>query len=99
MKIIKAKKMTKRHFTLDQLEKVKKQGKLLGAEKVKEAKNEWPNLIAKERTELEKGMPPESPEFQLLAKRWKELVNLFTGGDSGFTRPLNDTTRKSGLSS
>lgn len=77
--------MTEKYFTQEQMEKLKKQGELLGAEKIKEVENEWPSLIAKVRAELEKGTLPESPEVQLFAKRWKELVNLFTGGDSGIT--------------
>nr|WP_082685694.1 MerR family transcriptional regulator [Ferroacidibacillus organovorans] len=86
IKIIEVMKMTEKYFTPEQMEKLKKQGELLGAEKIKEVENEWPSLIANVRVELEKGTPPENPEVQLLAKRWKELVNLFTGGDSGITR-------------
>ncbi|MHB1626899.1 MAG: TipAS antibiotic-recognition domain-containing protein [Bacilli bacterium] len=58
----------------------------VGPEKIKEVENEWPSLIAKVRTELDNGTPPENPEVQHLAKRWKELVNMFTDGDSGITR-------------
>ena len=86
IKIIEVMKMTEKYFTPEQMEKLKKQGELLGVEKIKEVENEWPNLIAKVHAELEKGTPPDSPEVQLLAKRWKEFVNLFTGGDSGITR-------------
>lgn len=86
IKIIEVMKMTEEYYTPEQMEKLKKQGELLGAEKIKEVENEWPRLIAKVRTELEKGSSPESPEVQALARRWKELVNLFTGGDSGITR-------------
>ncbi len=86
IKIIEVMKMTEKYFTPEQMEKLKKQGELLGTEKIKEVENEWPSLIVKVRAELEKGTAPESQEVQLLAKRWKELVNLFTGGDSGITR-------------
>ncbi|KYP79347.1 MerR family transcriptional regulator [Ferroacidibacillus organovorans] len=86
IKIIEVMKMTEKYFTPEQMEKLKKQGELLGTEKIKEVENEWPSLIANVRVELKKGTPPDSPEVQLLAKRWKELVNLFTGGDSSITR-------------
>ena len=86
IKIIEVMKMTEKHFTPEQLEKLKKQGELLGTEKIKEVENEWPSLIAKVRAELAKETSPESSEVQLLAKRWKELVNMFTGGDPGITK-------------
>lgn len=43
------------YFTPEQMEKPKKHGELLGAEKIKEVENEWPSRIAKVRAELEKG--------------------------------------------
>ncbi|MHB1629135.1 MAG: MerR family transcriptional regulator [Bacilli bacterium] len=86
IKLIEVMKMTEKYFTPEQMEKIKKQAELHGPAKIKEVENEWPSLIAKVRAELEKGTSPDSPEVQLLARRWKELVSLFTGGDSGITR-------------
>ncbi len=86
IEIIEVMKMTEKYFTPEQLDKIKKQGELFGPEKIREVENEWSSLIAKVRAELEKGTPPESSEVQMLAKRWKELVNMFTGGDPGITR-------------
>lgn len=83
IKIIEEMHMTEKYFTPEQIATIKKQGELLGEEKIKEVENEWPSLIAKARAEMEKGTAPKSPEVQVLAKRWKELVNLFTGGDAG----------------
>lgn len=74
------------YFTKEQLEKLNKQAELLGQEKIKEVQDEWPVLIAKVRAELEKGTPSESPVVVELAKRWQELVGMFTGGDQGITR-------------
>jgi MerR family transcriptional regulator, thiopeptide resistance regulator len=68
-------------FTPDQMEKIKKQGELLGPNKIREVEQEWPQLIAAVHAEMEKGTSPESPEVQALARRWKELVEMFTGGD------------------
>ncbi|KLU61960.1 HTH-type transcriptional activator TipA [Peptococcaceae bacterium CEB3] len=74
------------YFTKEQLEKLNKRAELLGQEAIKDAENEWPGLIAKVRTELEKGTPPESPVVVELAKRWQELVGMFTGGDPEITQ-------------
>lgn len=76
------------YFTKEQLEKLNKQAELFGQEKIKEVENEWPALIAKVRAELEKGTPPEDPEVLKLAKRWQELVSMFTGGDPGITQAV-----------
>lgn len=76
----------KTYFTKEQLEKLNMQAELLGQEKIKKVENEWPILIGKVRAELEKGTPPDSPVVLELAKRWRELTGMFTGGDPGITR-------------
>ncbi|MFC7441074.1 TipAS antibiotic-recognition domain-containing protein [Laceyella putida] len=47
---------------------------------------EWNALIGKVRAELEKGTPPESPVVLRLAKRWKELIDMFSAGDPEITK-------------
>jgi DNA-binding transcriptional MerR regulator len=75
-------------FTPEQMEKIRKQGELLGPDKIREVEQEWPELIAKVKAEMEKGTPPDSPEVRQLARRWKELVEMFTGGDQGIAATL-----------
>lgn len=41
----------------------------------------WPPLIAKVRSAMERGIDPESPEIQPLARRWMDLTHLWMGGD------------------
>lgn len=86
IRIIEVMKMTENYFTPEQMEKLKNQRELVGPDKIKEVENEWPSLIAKVRAELDKATPPENPNVQLLAQRWKELTNLFTNGDPGITK-------------
>lgn len=82
--------MTEKYpFTEEQMKKIQKQGEVLGPEKIKAVENEWPQLIAKVRAEMEKGTPPTAAEVRLLAKRWKELVEMFTGGDPEILATLN----------
>lgn len=47
---------------------------------IKAVEAEWPKLIAKVRAHMNKGTDPKAPEMQKLAKRWMELVNMFTAG-------------------
>lgn len=75
-------------FTLEQMEKIKEQGRILGEEHIHEVEREWPQLIAQVRDELDRGTPPTAPHVQQLAKRWMELVREFTGGDPGIERVL-----------
>ncbi|WP_029420010.1 MerR family transcriptional regulator [Alicyclobacillus macrosporangiidus] len=75
-------------FTPEQMEKIRKQGELLGQDKIREVEQEWPELIAKVKAEMEKGTPPDSPEVRQLARRWKELIEMFTGGDPGIAATL-----------
>lgn len=83
-----AMKMTEKYFNEEQMEYLKKRREMLGEETIHSAENEWPELIAKVRTEMEKGTPPTDPTVQALAKRWHELVQMFTGGDQGIFQSL-----------
>jgi MerR family transcriptional regulator, thiopeptide resistance regulator len=77
---------TSKYFSEEQLEKLKRQGESLGPEKIREVENEWPQLIASVREAMEKGTPVDAPEVAKLAKRWKELMNLFSGGDGAILK-------------
>jgi hypothetical protein len=47
--------MTEKYtFTEEQMEKIKKQGELLGPQKIEAVENEWPQLIANVRAEMQK---------------------------------------------
>lgn len=47
---------------------------------IKAVEAEWPKIITEFRTHMQKGTDPKNPAVQKLAKRWMELVNMFTGG-------------------
>jgi len=44
--------------------------------------SEWPQLIANVREQMDKGTPVEDPAVAELARRWKELMELSSGGDT-----------------
>jgi MerR family transcriptional regulator, thiopeptide resistance regulator len=46
---------------------------------------QWMDLIADVEAALKTGESPSSPKAQALARRWKELVEAFTGGDPEVT--------------
>ncbi|SEN70976.1 MerR family transcriptional regulator [Lihuaxuella thermophila] len=90
-----AMKMTEKYFNEEQMEYLKKRREMLGEETIHSAENEWPELIAKVRAEMAKGTPPTDPTVLALAKRWHELVQMFTGGDQGIFQSLQKQYQES----
>src|SRR5262245_57021005 len=92
--------MFEKYYTVEQLQSLKRRAEELGNARIREVEAEWPALIAKVRTEMERGTDPTDPRMQALAKRWTELVHEFTGGDPGITRSLANLYRgESGVAS
>lgn len=81
--------MFEKHFTPEQLQEIKARGEQIGPERIREVEAEWPRLIAQVRAEMEKGTDPASATVQDLARRWKELLREFTGGNPGIQKGLN----------
>jgi MerR family transcriptional regulator, thiopeptide resistance regulator len=77
------------YYTPEQLEYLKRRGEQLGEETIRSVEREWPELIAKMKSAMERGVDPASEEVRALAKRWGELVEMFTGGDAGVTQSLS----------
>ena len=72
--------MIEKAFTPDELRELKARGERLGADHIRAAEAEWPQLIAKVRAEMARGTDPTSEQIRPLAERWRELVREFTGG-------------------
>ncbi len=81
LKVIQAMAQMENVFTAEQQEEIRKRGVELGKEKIVEVENEWPQLMAKVKEEMNKGAKPKDPSVQKLAARWMELVKMFTGGN------------------
>jgi DNA-binding transcriptional MerR regulator len=75
--------MFEKHFTEEQREKIAERGRELGPERIREVEAEWPQLISQVRAAMDAGTDPADESVQRLAKRWMELVQMFTGGDPG----------------
>ena len=80
--------MYDKYYTEEQQQQIAKRGRQLGPEAIRAGEQEWPELIAKVRAEMDKGTDPASETVQALARRWMELVHAFTGGDPGITQSL-----------
>ena len=73
--------MFEKYFTDEQRQTLKERGDKLGPEAIKAVEEEWPRLIAAVREEMNKGTDPRSERVRELARRWRELLNAFSGGD------------------
>lgn len=75
--------MIEKHFTPEQLEALKRRQMALGQDEIRSVQEEWPRLIGAVREAMKRGLDPASEEVQAMARRWKALVELFSGGDAG----------------
>lgn len=86
IKIIEVTRMTHNCCTPEQMERLKKHCELLGPERIKEIQNGTTVLVAKVREAIENGRTPDTPEAIQLAKRSRELYEMFTNGDPEITK-------------
>ena len=72
-----------RYFTPEQLARLTERRAQVGEQRIREVEQEWAVLIPQVQAAMDRGADPLSPEVLALARRWKELVEEFTGGDAG----------------
>lgn len=82
--------MFDRYYTKEQLDTLAARREMLGEDTMKEVQEEWPRLIAAVKDEMQRGTDPKDPKVQALAKRWQELIEMFTGGDAGILQSLQN---------
>lgn len=85
--------MFEKHYTAEQRAALDRRHEELGPEKIRAVEEEWPILIARVRGCMERGVAADSEEMQPLARRWRELVRMFTGGDPGIAASLSEVYR------
>jgi hypothetical protein len=73
--------LTEKYFTHEQQALFQTRREELGEEVLEAKQQEWADLIAAVRAEMEAGTDPADPKVQLLAARWREKVRETTGGD------------------
>ena len=88
--------MFEKYYTLEQLNILKQRREKLGEEQIQQGEAEWRRLIEQARMAMENHLDPASESVQELARRWQELIQLFTGGDAGIERSLNTLYQQEG---
>ncbi|MBW4511577.1 MAG: MerR family transcriptional regulator [Scytonematopsis contorta HA4267-MV1] len=89
--------MFEKYYTPEQLETLKQRRESLGEEQINQVENEWEKLIAQARAEMEKGTDPSSNSVQNIARRWRELIDEFTGGNPGIEQSLTTMYQQEGV--
>jgi MerR family transcriptional regulator, thiopeptide resistance regulator len=96
MEAIEAMTMFDKYYTADQLEQLEQRREELGKERHDLYHREWEELIAAAKAEQSRGTDPSDPRMQEIAKRWIELIELFTGGDEGILNSLKTMMNEEG---
>lgn len=79
------------HYTKEQLAELEARRQKLGEEGMAQVHQEWGELIAAAKQAQADGLPATDPKVQAIARRWKELIEMFTGGNPGIRQSLERT--------
>jgi len=78
----------KNYFTAEQLSALDRRREQVGEAVIGSVQQEWPQLIAAMHAEMDAGTDPADATVQGLARRWRELLESFHGGDPGLRDSL-----------
>ncbi len=81
--------MIESYYTKEQLQQLADRRDALGEDGMRKAEQDWADLMAEAKAEMDRGTPPDAPAVQALARRWEALIGAFTGGDPGIARSLD----------
>ena len=88
--------MSDRYYTHGQQEALAQRREALGPEGMRAAEQAWADLIAEAEAERTAGTDPAAPRMQEIARRWRALVERFTGGDPAIRESLGRMYREEG---
>jgi DNA-binding transcriptional MerR regulator len=80
--------MTEKYFTPEQQAFIQSRREAAGEQLLRQKQEEWAELIAEVRSEMDDGTDPANARVQTLARRWKEKVHETTGGDPQIEQSL-----------
>lgn len=86
---IEATTMIEKHFIEEQLLAIRQRAEALGPARIREVEQAWPDVIAGMHAAMALDKDASTPEVQALARRWRELLREFTGGDAAIQASTN----------
>jgi DNA-binding transcriptional MerR regulator len=81
-RVIEAMTTMEKYFTTEQLEVLRQRRSGIPEQRIKEVQDAWAEIIPAVQRAMDAGVDPGSPEILEIARRWRDLVNEFTGGDA-----------------
>jgi hypothetical protein len=96
LNLMEALEMIDKHYTQEQLDELKTRADALGEVGMKQAQEDWKELIEEVRIEIDRGTQPDDESVQILAARWLDLIELFTGGNAGIEKSLKSMYSQEG---
>lgn len=88
--------MIEKYYTPEQQEQLARRRAQLGEERIREAERDWGELIERITAEQAAGTDPTAPRMLEFARRWRELIEQFTGGDDSIRQSLTTMYREEG---
>lgn len=88
--------MSESYYTAEQQQQLAERRRALGEEGMATAQRDWAQLIEAVRAEQATGTDPADPRMVELARRWRGLIEQFTGGDDGIRQSLGRMYREQG---
>ncbi len=88
--------MSESYYTAEQQEQLAERRRALGEDGMAAAERAWAQLIDAVRAEQVAGTDPTDPRMLKLARRWRDLIEQFTGGDEGIRQSLARMYREEG---
>lgn len=80
--------LAEKYFTSEQMDAIKEGRREAGMQTLNRMQDEWAELIALIRDEMEQGTDPADPKVQDLATRWQDLITRSTGGDPAIKQAM-----------
>lgn len=85
-----------RYFTPEQLASLQERAGEIGAEAMEAGQASWAELFEGFTRAMKRGMPVDHPEVEALARRARDLVQAFTGGDPALAESVRTLYRREG---
>jgi DNA-binding transcriptional MerR regulator len=89
--------MSESYYTAEQQEQLAQRRRALGEEGMAAGERAWAELIGAVQAQRAAGTDPSDPRVLEHARRWRELIEQFTGGDEGIRRSLGRMYREQGV--
>ncbi len=89
--------MSERYYTPEQQDTLRQRREALAAEGMRAAEQRWVDLIADAEAQRAAGTDPADPRMQAIARRWRDLIEQFTGGDPAMRDSLGRMYREQGV--